>query len=99
MVKHTNLLSKQSELPTDQSRLPANDPTAILEQSELPTDDPHNQIATIVPVLDQATEIAGPSYIAPTTPLMAPKSTFQPLPIKVFPEMSLSVQVEKGGQE
>jgi len=87
MVKHKDILSKQS-------RLPANDPTAattpIAEQSELPTNSPHDQ---------QATEITGPSYIAPTTPLMAPKSTFQPLPIKVFPKMSLFVQVEKGGQE
>ena len=103
MVKHRNLLSKQSELPTDQSRLPANDPTAAtspkLEQSELLTDDPHNQTATVVPVLDQATEIAGPSYIAHTTPLIAPKSTFQPLPIKVFPKMALSVQVKRGGRE
>ena len=78
MVKHRNLLSKHSELPTD---------------------DPHDQTATIFPALDQATEIAGPSYIAPTTPLVAPKSTFQPLPIKVFPEMALSVQVKRGGQE
>jgi hypothetical protein len=102
-VKHRNLLSKQSELLTNQSRLPANDPTAatspILEQSELPTDDPHDQTATIVPVLDQATEIARPSYIAPTTPLIAPKSTFQPLPIKVFPKMALSVQVKRGSRE
>jgi hypothetical protein len=102
MVKHRNLLSKskQSELPTDQSRLPANDPTAatspILEQSELPTNDPRDQTATIVPVLDQATEIVG---LAPTTPLIAPKSTFQPLPIKIFPEMALSVEVKKGGRE
>ena len=92
MVKHRNILSKQS----------ANDPTAatapILEQSELPTNGPHDQTATIVPVLYQATEVAGPSYIAPTTPLMAPKSTSQHLPIKVFPEMSLSIRVEKGGQ-
>ena len=103
MVKHTNLLSEQSALPIDQSRLPANDPTAttfpILEQSELPTDDPHDQTATIVPVLDQATEIARPSYIASTTPLTAPKSSFQSLPIKVFPEMALSVQVKRGGRE
>ena len=95
-VKHKNLLSKQS-------RLPANDPAAatapILEQSELPTNDPHDQTATIAPILDQATEIAGPSYIAPTTPLMAPKSTSQPLPIKIFPEMSLSVWVNKGDRE
>jgi hypothetical protein len=94
-VKHKALLSKQS-------RLPANDPAAatapILEQSELPTNDPHDQTATITPILDQATRIAGPSYIAPTTPLMAPQSTSQPLPIKVFPEMSLSVRVEKGGR-
>jgi hypothetical protein len=103
MVKHRNLLSKQSELPTDQSGLPANDPTAatspILEQSELPTDNPHDQNATIVPVHDQATEVAGPSYISPTTPLIAPKSPFQPLPIKVFPEMALSVQVKRRGRE
>jgi hypothetical protein len=69
MVKHRDILSKQSELPTNS---------------------PYDQ---------QATEITGLPYIAPTTPLMAPKSTFQPLPIKVFPKMSLSVQVEKGGQE
>ncbi len=110
MVKHRNLLSKQSELPTDQSALPtdqsglpANDPTAatspILEQSELLTDNPHDQKATIVPVHDQATEVAGPSYIAPATPLIAPKSPFQPLPIKVFPEMALSVQVKRRGRE
>jgi hypothetical protein len=102
-VKHRNLLSKQSELPTDQPRLPANDLTAatspILEQFELLTDDPHNQTATTVPVLDQATKIAGPSYIAPTTPLIGPKSTSQPLPIRVFPEMPLSVYVKKGGRE
>jgi hypothetical protein len=87
MVKHRDILSKQYKLPD-------NDPTAAttptVEQSELSTNSPHDQ---------QATEITVPSYIAPTTPLMAPKSTFQPLPIKVFPEMSLSVQVEKGGQE
>ena len=103
MVKHRNLLSKQSELPTDQSGLSANDPTAatspILEQSELLTDNPHDQKATIVPVHDQATEVAGLSYIAPTTPLIAPKSPFQPLPIKVFPEMALSVQVKRRGRE
>jgi hypothetical protein len=103
MVKHRNLLSKQSELPTDQSGLPANDPTAatspILDQSELLTDNPHDQKATIVPVHDQATEVAGPSYIAPTTPLIAPKSPFQPLPIKVFPEMALSAQVKRCGRE
>jgi len=69
MVKHKDILSKQSKLPTNS---------------------PHDQ---------QATEITGPPYIAPTTPSMAPKSTFQPLPIKVFPEMSLSVQVERGGRE
>jgi hypothetical protein len=99
MVKHGKLQSKQSELPTDQSILPANNPTTttsfILEQSELTTDD---QTATIVPVLDQATEIARPSSIDPTTPLMAPKSTFQRLPIKVFPEMALSVQVKRGSK-
>jgi hypothetical protein len=82
MAKHRDILSS----------LPTNDPTAttapILEQSELPTISPH----------DQATEIARPLYIVPTTPLMVPKSTSQPLPIKVFPEMSLSVRVEKGGQ-
>jgi hypothetical protein len=87
MVKHRDILSEQS-------RLLANDLTAattpITEQSELLTNSPHHQ---------QATEITGPSDIAPTTPLMVPKSTSQPLPIKVFPEMSLSVQVEKGGQE
>jgi hypothetical protein len=103
MVKHRNLLSKQSELPTNQSGLPANDPTAatspILDQSKLPTDNPQDQKATIVPVHDQATEVAGPSYIAPTTPLIAPKSPFQPLPIKVFPEMALSAQVKKRGRE
>ena len=69
------------------------------KQSELPTNDPHNQIATTVRVLDQATEIAGPTYIAPTTPIIAPKSTFLPLLIKVFPEMALSVQVKRGGRE
>jgi len=87
MVKHRDILSKQSKLPD-------NDPTAAttptVKQSELPTDSPYDQ---------QATKITVPSYIAPTTPLMAPQSTFQPLPIKAFPEMSLSVQVEKGGQE
>ena len=91
-------MSKQSELPSDQ--LPANDPTAatspILEQS---IGGPHDQTATIVPVLDQVTEIAEPSYIAPTTPLVAPKSTSQPLPIKVFPEMTLAVQVKRNGRE
>jgi hypothetical protein len=100
MVKHRKLQSKQFELPTDQFRIPANNPTAatspILEQSKLPTND---QTATIVPILDQATEIARPSYIAPTTPLVAPKSTPQPLPIKVFPEMALSVYVKRGGRE
>ena len=103
MVKHKKLLSKKSELPADQSELPANDPTAatspILEQSELPTDNSHDQKATIVPVHHQATEVAGPSYIAPTTPLMAPETPFQPLPIKVFPEMALSVQVKRRGRE
>jgi hypothetical protein len=72
------------------SKLPVNDPTTttpILKQSELPTNSPHDQTTTIIPIL------------APTTPSMAPKSTSQPLPIKVFPEMSLSVRVEKGGQE
>lgn len=90
MVKHKKLLSKQSKLPS-------NDPTAatspILEQSELTTDD---QTTTIVPVLDQATESAGLSYIALATPS---KSTFQPLPIKVFPEMALSVEVRRGNQK
>jgi hypothetical protein len=71
MVKHRNLLSKQSEPPTD---------------------DPHNQTATIVPVPDQATKIA---RLAPATPLIAPKSTFQPLPIKVFPEVVLSIQLKR----
>jgi len=103
MVEYGNLLSKRSELPTDQSKVPANNPTAtislILEQSELPTNNPHDQRATIVPVVDQATEIAGPSNIAPATPLKAYKSTFQPLPIKVFPEMALSVQVQRGGRK
>jgi hypothetical protein len=103
MVKHRDLLSKQSKLLTDQSGLPANDlntaTSPILEQSELPTDNPHDQKATIVPVHDQATEVAGPSYIAPTTPLITPKSPFQPLPIKVFPEMALSVQVKRRGRE
>jgi hypothetical protein len=78
MWKYSNILSKQSELSTN---------------------DPHNQTATIGPGLHQATEIAEPSYIAPTTPLMAPKSTSPPLPIKVFTEMSLSVRVGRGGQE
>jgi hypothetical protein len=95
-----DLLSKKSELPTDQ---PANDPTTtkipILEQSELVTNNPHNQTATIVPVLDQATEIAGPSYIAPTTPLIRSESPFEPQSIKVFPEMALCVQVKKRGRE
>jgi len=84
MTRHRNIPSKLS----------VNDPTAattpIVEQSELPTNSPYDQ---------QATKITGPSYIAPTTLLIAPKSTFQLLPIKIFPEMSLSVQVEKGGQE
>jgi hypothetical protein len=85
------------------SKLSVNDPTTattpILEQSELPTNSPHDQTTTIIPILDQATKITGPLYVAPATPLMAPKSTSQRLPIKVFPEMSLSVRVEKGGQE
>ena len=95
-VKHKDLLSKQS-------RLPANNPAAatapILEQSELPTNNPHDQTATLAPILDQATKIARPSYVAPTTPLIAPKSTSQPLPIKVLPKMSLSVRVNKGDRE
>jgi hypothetical protein len=99
----TSPILEQSKLPTDQSRLPANDPTAatssILEQSKLLTDNPYDQTAAIAPILDQATEIAGPSYIAPTTPLVAPKSTFRPLPIKVFTEMGLSVKVKRGDQK
>ena len=98
MVKYRNILSNQSKLPTDQ--LPANDPitatSPILEQS---VGGPHDQTATIDPILDQATEIAEPSCIAPTTPLVAPKSTSQPLPIKVFPEMTLAVQVKRNGRE
>ncbi len=72
-----------------QSKLPASDPTAatssILEQSELPTDDRDNQTATIVPVLDQVTELS--------------ESTFQPRPIKIFPEMSLAVRVKRKNKE
>jgi hypothetical protein len=75
---------KHRDILSNQSRLPANDLTAA---------------TTLIVDGQQATEITGLSYIAPTTPLMAPESTFQPLPIKVFPKMSLSVQVEKGGQE
>jgi hypothetical protein len=75
MAKHRDVLSSR----------PMNDPTStstpVLEQSELLTNSLHNQ----------ATEIAGLSYIVPTTPLIAPKSASQPLPIKVFLEMSLSV--------
>ena len=70
------------------SKLPSNDPTAVttpmLEQSELPTNSAYDQAATIVPILSQATEIAGPSSIAPTTPLMAPKDTSQPQAIKAL---------------
>jgi len=94
---------EQSELLTNKSGLPANDPTAatspILEQSELLTDNPHNQKATIVPVHDQATKVASLSYDTPTTPSTVPKSPAQPLPIKVFPEMALSVQVKRGSRE
>jgi hypothetical protein len=86
IVKHRDILSEQS-------RLLASDLIAatipITEQSKLPTNSPYHQ---------QATEITGPLDIALTTPLMVPKSTSQPLPIKVFPKMSLSVQVEKGSQ-
>jgi hypothetical protein len=96
MVEHKNLLSKQSKLPTNNLTAAT---ALILKQSELPTNDPNNQTTTITPILDQATEIAGLSYITPTTPLIAPKSTSQPLPIKVFTKMSLSVRVKKGDQE
>ncbi len=53
----------------------------------------------IVPIVNQATEIAGPANIAPATPSIAPTSTFQPLPLKVFTEMSLSVRVLKSRDE
>ena len=79
-----NLL-KRSQLLTEQS-----DP--LTERFDPPTVD---QATTIVPVLnpaDQATIAA-----AATTPLMTPQNT--PLPIKVFPDIALSVQVRKGSQE
>jgi hypothetical protein len=84
------------------SKVPANDPTATispeLRQSDLPTNDLHDQQTVIVPVVNQATEIARPANVAPTTPLVAPKS-IQPSPLKVFPEMGLSIVVLKRGQE
>jgi hypothetical protein len=91
MVKYKNILSK--EFPTD-------DPTAatapIPKQFQRPTDDAHDQ-TIIAPVHDEATEVARPS-ITPTTPLIAPKSTSEPLPFIVFPEMPMSVLVKSGGQ-
>jgi hypothetical protein len=88
MAEHEKLLSK----------LPANDPTATTH-SELPTDDPHGQTAMIAPVLSQASEITGPPYTIPATPVTPNKSTFQRRSIKVFPEMSLAVRVKKKNNE
>ena len=79
------------------------DASPILEQSELPINDPYNQIAatTLSKVPESTSQPTNDScdQIAPTSPLKTPESTSQPLPIKVFPEMSLSVQVEKGGSK
>ncbi|KAE8446626.1 hypothetical protein EG329_011819 [Mollisiaceae sp. DMI_Dod_QoI] len=100
-AKHKKNLSKQSKKST-------NDPTSatspILEQSELPINDPHDQIASTTPskAPESTSQPTNDSYdqIAPTTPSKTPESTSQPLPIKVFPEMSLSVQIKgKSGQK
>ncbi|KAI9854112.1 MAG: hypothetical protein M1813_001555 [Trichoglossum hirsutum] len=74
---------------------------AILsKQSKTPTGDSAPQAPATTPILDQASEIAGSSSdIRPTTPLEANFSLPSPLPIRVFPEMALSVRVANGGQE
>ncbi len=67
-------------------------------QSELLTNNPYNQKATIVPLRDQATKVSRLLYNTPTTPTSR-KPPFQPLPIKIFPEMAMSVQVKRGSRE
>jgi hypothetical protein len=109
-AKHKKNLSKQSKKSTndpntttspilEQSELLTNNLTTatspILEQSELLT----NDLTTATsPKLEQS-ELLPHDRIAPTTPLKAPESTSQPLLIKIFPEMSLAVQVEKGSKK
>ena len=94
-AKYKKNLSKQSKKST-------NDPTTatspILKQSELPTNDP---TTTTSPILEQSELPTNDPHdqIAPTTPSKVPESTSQPLPIKVFPEMSLAIQVEWGGMK
>jgi len=74
---------------------------AILsKQFEASTGDSAPQVPATTPKLDQASEIAGSSSdIRPTTPSEANFGLPSPLPIRVFPEMALSVRVAKGGQE
>jgi hypothetical protein len=100
-AKHKQNLSKQFKKSTND---PNSATSPILEQSELPINDPHDQIAPTAPskAPESTSQPTNDSYdqIAPTTPSKTPESTSQPLPIKVFPEMSLSVQVEeKGGKK
>ena len=71
----------------------------LSKKSKKSTNDPNSATS---PIIEQSElPINDPhDQIAPTAPSKAPESTSQPLPIKVFPEMSLSVQVkEKGGKK
>jgi hypothetical protein len=85
---------------SEQSKLSTNDPTTttspILKKSELSTND---STTTTSPILKQSELLTKDSYnqTTPTTPSNTTESTSQPLPIKVFHEMHLSVQVERGG--
>ncbi|KAH0566441.1 hypothetical protein GP486_000153 [Trichoglossum hirsutum] len=74
---------------------------AILsKQLEASTGDSAPQVPATTPKPDQTSEIAGSSSdIRPTTPSEANFGLPSPLPIRVFPEMALSVRVAKGGQE
>jgi hypothetical protein len=68
--------------------------------SKQSTDDSPHQTSATAPILDQASAIAGSSTgTRPTTPSMAPFNLSPPLPIRVFPEMALSVRVTRGCQE
>jgi hypothetical protein len=90
-AKHKKNFSKQSELSTNDSTITT---SPILEQSELSTNDPTTTTSPILKQSELPTKDLH-NQITPTTPSKTPESTSQPLPIKVFHEMPLSVQIER----
>lgn len=70
----------------------------LYEQSELPTNDP---TTTISPILEQSELPTKDPHnqIDPTTPSKTPESNSPPLPIKLFHEIPLAVQVERGNKK